>query len=199
MLNKKNAKILKIVQIGHPVLQQVTRMLDSDELQLVKWQDFIDDLIATMHHANGAGLAANQVNMAVSICAIEVKDNPRYPYKPNIPLTILVNPVIVPLGKDTYENNEGCLSVPGIRGVVQRYKHIKVKSLNRFGEPQEHIVNGLTAGTFQHEVDHLLGFTFMDKLIDSKSVTTWENFEEFYKQDYIQQVMKMEEDLRTDE
>src|SRR5262245_41916706 len=112
--------IRKIATLGHPVLREVARELSREELASEKGQRFIDDLIETMRDANGAGLAANQVYEPIRICAIEINKNPRYPYKPNYPLTILVNPVVTKLGDDTFLNNEGCLSVPNLRGEVRR-------------------------------------------------------------------------------
>ena len=94
--------IRKIAQIGHPVLRQRAREVTRDELLSADTQRFIDDLVETMRDANGAGLAAIQVYEPVQICAIEVRDNPRYPYKPNVPLTILVNPVIEPRTDETF-------------------------------------------------------------------------------------------------
>src|SRR5688572_10763976 len=96
--------IRKIASIGHPVLRERARALTRDELASPAIQSFIDDLIETMRDASGAGLAANQVYDPVRICAIEVSDNPRYPYKPNIPLTILVNPELELVGEETFEN-----------------------------------------------------------------------------------------------
>src|ERR1700753_1694330 len=100
--------IRKIATIGHPVLREVARPLSRDELASQSIQTFIDDLIETMHDADGAGLAANQVYEPIQICAIEVRNNPRYPYKPNIPLTILVNPVLTPVDDEQFDNYEGC-------------------------------------------------------------------------------------------
>src|ERR1043165_6009927 len=101
--------IRKIATIGHPVLREIAREVTLDELRSTKVQTFIDDLGDTMHDANGAGLAANQVYEPIRICAIEIRNNPRYPYKPNYPLTVLVNPVVTPTTEDTFLNNEGCL------------------------------------------------------------------------------------------
>src|SRR6478736_4745110 len=103
--------IRKIAQIGHPVLRQIAREVSREELA-PPTQQFIDDLVETMHDADGAGLAAIQIYEPVRICAIEVRNNPRYPYKPQIPLTILVNPVLTPVDDELFDNNEGCLSVP---------------------------------------------------------------------------------------
>src|SRR6201994_3497580 len=102
--------IRKIAQIGHPVLRQSARELTREELSTPAMQAFIDDLVETMHDADGAGLAAIQVYEPIRICAIEVRNNPRYPYKPPIPLTILVNPKLTPTTDEMFENNEGCLS-----------------------------------------------------------------------------------------
>src|SRR5688572_3382178 len=108
--------IRKIATIGHPVLREVARPLTRDELAGERAQRFIDDLVETMRDASGAGLAANQIYEPVRVCAIEIKNNPRYPYKPNYPLTVLVNPIVEPLGEETFSNFEGCLSVPNLRG-----------------------------------------------------------------------------------
>ena len=169
--------IRKIAVVGHPVLRQVARTLTRDELLSEFTQRFIDDLIDTMRDANGAGLAAIQIYEPVQICAIEVKDNPRYPYKPNVPLTILVNPVITPLSDETFENYEGCLSVPDLRGVVDRITEIRVQALDRHGNSIDQVIRGLTAGTYQHEVDHLHGKLFLDRVRDTTTLCTWREFE----------------------
>ena len=149
--------LLKIAHIGHPILRERAREISRDDLASESTQTFIDDLIETMRDANGAGLAATQVYRAVRICAVEVDDNPRYPYKPNVPLTLLVNPVIKPLTSETFLNYEGCLSVPNLRGLVPRHTEIRVTGLQRDGSPYDQEIRGLTAGTFQHELDHLTG------------------------------------------
>jgi peptide deformylase len=178
--------IRKIASVGHPVLREHARELSKDELASDEIQRFIDDLIETMRDANGAGLAANQVYEPIAICAIEVKDNPRYPYKPNIPLTVLVNPVIEKLTDETFDNYEGCLSVPNLRGLVPRCTHIRLKALDRRGQPIETEVRGLTAGTYQHEVDHLLGTLFLDRVENSRSLCTWAEFERHHKAAFVQ-------------
>lgn len=177
--------IRKIATIGHPVLREVAREVSLDELRSPAMQSFIDDLVETMRDANGAGLAANQVYEPVQICAIEVKDNPRYPYKPNIPLTILVNAKLEPIGDEKFENYEGCLSVPNLRGVVERYTQIHVRAWDRHGSEIDAIVKGLTAGTYQHEIDHLRGRVFLDGVKDTRTLTTWQDFERYYQKDFV--------------
>ncbi len=166
----------KIAQIGHPVLRERAREITREELAGKAVQRFIDDLIETMHDANGAGLAANQVYEPIRICAIEVRDNPRYPYKPNIPLTVLVNPVLEPLSDATFDNYEGCLSVPDLRGVVRRHAELRVRAWDREGREIERGVRGVTAGTFQHECDHLDGKLFVDRVTDPTTLCTWKEF-----------------------
>ncbi|HJL16686.1 MAG TPA: peptide deformylase [Sandaracinaceae bacterium LLY-WYZ-13_1] len=169
--------IRKIAQIGHPVLRERTREVSAETLRGEAFQRFVDDLIETMRDANGAGLAANQVHEPIRVCAIEVKDNPRYPYKPNIPLTVLVNPVLTPSGDETFESFEGCLSVPDLRGVVRRHAEVRVQALDRHGEPIDRVVRGVTAGTFQHECDHLDGRLFVDRVDDPTTLCTWKEFQ----------------------
>ncbi|MBX3274616.1 MAG: peptide deformylase [Sandaracinaceae bacterium] len=166
----------KIAQIGHPVLRQRARELSPEELASPATQALIDDLVETMRDANGAGLAAPQVHASVRICVLEVKDNPRYPYKPNIPLTILVNPVLTPIGDTTFENYEGCLSVPDLRGVVRRHAELRVDALDRRGAPIALVARGITAGTYQHECDHLDGVLFVDRVTDPTTLCTWKEF-----------------------
>jgi peptide deformylase len=178
--------VLEIATIGHPVLREVARRVERDELATPEMQRFIDDLVETMRAANGAGLAANQVQRPVSICAICVRKNPRYPYKPDWPLTILVNPEIVPLGDETFANYEGCLSVPNLRGEVHRHTAIRVRAWDRHGAELDFEVRGLTAGTFQHEVDHLMGRLFVDRVTDTKTLTTWADFERFHMAAFVE-------------
>ncbi|CAN5678484.1 peptide deformylase [soil metagenome] len=184
--------IRKIAQIGHPVLRQVARQLTRDQLASPETQGFIDDLVETMHDADGAGLAATQVYEPIAICAIEVRNNPRYPYKPNIPLTILVNPVLTPVdADDQFDNYEGCLSVPNLRGLVKRNVHVRVQAWDRHGAPIDEVVHGLKAGTFQHEVDHLLGTIFVDRVTDPSTFTTWTEFERHHKPAFVERMTQL--------
>ncbi len=180
--------VLPIAHVGHPVLRQRAREVTLEELRTPELQQFIDDLVETMHHANGAGLAAIQIHRAIRIVALEVKDNPRYPYKPNIPLTVLVNPVLEPLTAETFLNYEGCLSVPNLRGEVPRFTELSVKALDRHGAPVERVVRGITAGTYQHEVDHLDGNLFLDRVVDTRSLATWDQFKEHHEAAFVERV-----------
>lgn len=180
--------LLKIAQVGHPVLRQVTEEVDPNELASESVQRFIDDMVETMRDANGAGLAANQVYVSKRICIMEVGDNPRYPYKPKIPLTILINPRLTPIGDDTFSNFEGCLSVPNMRGRVQRFAHVRVEAQNRYGEPLDFEVKGITAGTYQHEVDHLDAKIFLDRVKDPSTLCTWGEFQRHFEAEFRDEV-----------
>ena len=182
--------IRKIAQIGHPVLRQVAREVQREELATSAIQQFIDDLVETMRDADGAGLAAIQVYEPIRICAIEVRDNPRYPYKPKIPLTILVNPILTPVDDEVFDNNEGCLSVPNLRGVVKRNVHVHVSAWDRHGDSIDEIVHGLKAGTFQHEVDHLNGTVFLDRA-DPSTFATWTEFDRHHKAAFVEQAKQL--------
>lgn len=175
-----------IAQIGEPILRKKAALLSPEELASAEVQRFIDDLIETKRHANGAGLAANQVFVGKHICVIEVKDNPRYPYKPNIPLMVLVNATVEPLTEERFANFEGCLSVPNLRGLVHRPVGVRVRALDRQGNAIDEEVWGLSAGTFQHEVDHLEGKLFVDRVQDTGTFCTWEVFERLHRAEFVE-------------
>ena len=122
----------------------------------------------------------------VRVFVVEVKDNPRYPYKPNVPLTVAVNPRIEPLDPETAPINEGCLSVPDLRGEVDRRVRIRVTRLDRDGNEHTEERRGLTAGTFQHELDHLDGVLFLDRVRDPRTFTTWEQFDRHHRAAFIE-------------
>jgi peptide deformylase len=166
-----------ILQIGHPGLRRPARPLRPAEVATAEVQRLIDDLVDTMRAADGAGLAATQIGEPVRVCVAEVRPgNPRYPYKPVIPLTVLVNPVVEALTAETFPVYEGCLSVPGLRGVVERVLEVRVRALDRHADPLDFVVRGLSAGTFQHETDHLQGTLFVDRVTDTRTLCTWDEF-----------------------
>lgn len=187
--------ILEVAHIGNPVLRERAHELTKDELLSEGTQRLIDDLIETMRHANGAGIAATQVSSSARVFVVEVQDNPRYPYKPNVPLTVVVNPVIESLTQETFDNYEGCLSVPNLRGVVRRYTEARVRGWTREGAPFERTVRGLTAGTFQHEHDHLDGVLFVDRVDDPRTLCTWAEFERHHKQAFIERIVPFVEKM----
>jgi peptide deformylase len=177
--------VLDIVTVGDPVLRERARELSAEELRSDEVQRLIDDMIETKRAAHGAGIAANQVGRALRVAVVEVQPgNPRYPYKPPVDLTVIVNPEIEPVDDELFAVNEGCLSVPGLRGDVERNVNIRVRYLDRDGQPREEIRRGLTAGTFQHEVDHLDGVLFLDRVRDPSTFSTWEQFDRHRRADF---------------
>ena len=185
-----------IVEIGHPVLRQRAREVTPEELRSDKVQRLIDDMVETMRAADGAGLAANQVAETLRIAVVEVRPgNPRYPYKPPVPLTVIVNPSIEPLGDDMERINEGCLSVPNLRGEVPRYLSIRLRYTDRDGVEHEEVRRGLTAGTFQHELDHLDGVLFLDRVEDPATLSTWGEFERLRRDEFEERARRIVERL----
>jgi peptide deformylase len=180
--------IRKIAPIGHPVLRRPAREVTAGELRDPATQRLIDDLIETMRDAHGAGIAAPQVHEPVRVAVIEVGRNPRYPYKPPIPLTVLVNPLLEPVGEETVEINEGCLSVP-LRGNLRRHVSVRVRYLDRDGAPHEEVKRGLTAGTFQHEVDHLDGTLIVDR-INPRTLSTWDQFDRHHRDAFVERISR---------
>jgi peptide deformylase len=184
----------EIVEIGNPVLRERAREVTPEELGTDAVQSLIDDMIETMRAANGAGLAANQVAETLRVAVVEVRSgNPRYPYKPPIALTVIVNPVIDPLDDDVEQINEGCLSVPHLRGEVPRHVNIRLRYLDREGVEHEEVRRGLTAGTFQHELDHLDGILFVDRVEDPRTLTSWAEFERFHRDAFVERARRLVE------
>ena len=183
--------VREILEIGHPVLAAVAAPVARESIQSDEVQGWIDDLIDTMRDANGAGLAANQIGIPYRIFVIEVKDNPRYPYKPNIPLTIAINPTIEFLSEHTFTSNEGCLSVPNLRGDVERNVEIRASYLNRDGQEVSQKINGYSACTWQHEHDHLDGILFPHRVTDPNTFCSWKIFKHYHQQHFAERVAQL--------
>lgn len=178
--------VREVLRVGHPALREVARALTRPELASREVQRLIDDLVATMRAADGAGLAATQVGVGLRVCVIEVRQpNPRYPYKPAIPLTVLVNPIVAPLVDETWDVYEGCLSVPGLRGVVPRFTEVRVTGWDRDGNDVDLVARGVSAGTYQHELDHLDGRLFLDRVTDTTTLCTWEEFDRWHRDAFV--------------
>jgi peptide deformylase len=163
--------ILKTSKLGHPVLRQTARAVSPAELKDPAIQKLIDDMIVTMHEYDGVGLAAPQVHESLQIAVIEVRENPRYPAAPNIPLLILINPVFTRKSDSLQKGWEGCLSVEGFRGVVPRSREVEVRYLDRDGTERELAADGFLAVVLQHELDHLAGKVFLDRMEDLSTLT----------------------------
>ena len=176
---------LEIIQIGHPTLRMRAEEVAREDLGTPELHRICSDLVETMRAANGAGLAAPQVDLPVRIFAVEVGDNPRYPYKPRLGLRVLVNPVVSPVGEETYESYEGCLSIPDLRGLLPRSTEVEVTYLDPSGSERVERFGGLSAGTMQHELDHLDGVLFPDRVEDPTSLCTWEMFRAYREAEWV--------------
>ena len=104
---------------------------------------------------------------------------------------MLINPTVELLGDEVFDNYEGCLSVPGLRGMVPRHVRIRLRALDEHGKPMDRIIEGLSAGTYQHEIDHLDGLLFTDRVQDSSTLTTWEAFNTYYKADFVKRAEEL--------
>jgi peptide deformylase len=166
--------IRKIAQLGEPVLRQPARPLRPDEIGSPATRALVADMVETMRDADGAGLAAPQVYEPLSLCVIELANNPRYPNLEPIPLLILINPIVTPLTHGAPADPpdgeaiwvyEGCLSVPGLRGRVRRPRKVRVQGLDADGGTLDFVWEGFRAAVVQHEVDHLNATLFVDRAL----------------------------------
>jgi peptide deformylase len=154
-----------ILMMGDPRLLRVAQPVttfDTDELHLL-----ISDMLDTMRAVNGAGLAAPQIGVDLQLVIFGSNDrNPRYPDRPIVPPTVLLNPVITPMGEAEDDDWEGCLSVPGLRGVVPRWSKIRYTGFDQYGDPIDRTVDGFHARVVQHECDHLIGRLYPTRMRD---------------------------------
>ena len=154
-----------ILKMGDPRLLRIAQPVaefDTDELHLL-----VADMFDTMRAVNGAGLAAPQIGVDLQLVIFGTDaPNPRYPDAPIVPRTVLLNPVVMPIGEDEEEGWEGCLSVPGLRGVVPRPSHVRYTGFDLYGDPIDRTVSGFHARVVQHEVDHLHGVLYPMRVRD---------------------------------
>jgi peptide deformylase len=156
--------VREILKMGDPRLLRVAEPVR--EFGTAEMEELIADMFDTMHAANGAGLAAPQIGVNLQLVIYGFKDNQRYPDAPPVPETVLINPVLTPLSDEMDEQFEGCLSVPGLRGVVPRYTRLHYEGVDQFGKPIVRDCEGFHARVVQHEVDHLLGILYPMRITD---------------------------------
>jgi peptide deformylase len=158
--------IRPIVRLGHPALRTPAEPVDPDRLASPEFQGLIDDMVETMRHAGGVGLAATQVGIGLQIFVYEVTgDRPV-----EVPLTVVINPLITPQAGDLIYEWEGCLSIPELRGLTPRHPAVHLQGLDRDGNPLDRRVEGFEARVIQHEFDHLNGIVYLDRMRDLKSL-----------------------------
>ena len=171
--------ILKVCRLGYPMLRTLAQPVDPAVIKTPDFQRLLDDLIETMREYNGVGLAAPQVHLALQLAVLEVENHPRYPEMPRVPLTCLINPRIEILDSAMIEDWEGCLSIPEMRGIVPRYKQLRVLALGRAGEELDFVASDFHARVIQHETDHLKGEVYLDRMANLKSLSHLEEWQRF--------------------
>ncbi|MBD2465954.1 peptide deformylase [Oscillatoria sp. FACHB-1407] len=170
---------LDIAQLGNPVLRQVAQPVYH--VQDAEMQTLINDLLETLRQANGVGIAAPQVGHSVRVLVVASRPNPRYPHAPHMEPLAMINPHIISHSEEMVSDWEGCLSVPGIRGLVPRYKEIEVEYTTPDGKLERRDMSDFVARIFQHEFDHLNGMVFLDRLENTHDTMT--------DQEYLERVV----------
>ena len=179
--------IRKIIRMGHPTLRVPARPLKDDEIGSDTMHRLVADMIDTLHDYGGIGLAAPQVNESIRLAIVELPGGAsRYGELPSVPLTVFVNPEIEILDPTEAGYWEGCLSLPGLRGYVERPKKIAVSAVNLAGEPIGMTLDGFPATVFQHEFDHLDGRLYVDLIKDPTQLV--------FEQEYERYVLPFEDD-----
>ena len=168
--------ILKVARIGHPVVRAKARDLSEAEIRSAEIQRLIDDMVETMHEYEGVGLAAPQVHTALRLAVIEVPARDERA-EDAVPLTVLLNPQVTPLGSDKLAGFEGCLSIPGLRGEVPRWARLRLEARDREGRPYLVEAEDFLARVIQHECDHLDGGVYLDRMEGMRSLSFIEELE----------------------
>lgn len=156
--------IRDILKMGDPRLLRIAKPVE--QFNTPELNELVADMFDTMKHADGAGLAAPQIGVDLQVVIFGFEHNERYPDAPEVPQTVLINPVITPLTQDMEEGWEGCLSVPGLRGMVNRYSMLRYEGLDQKGNPIDRIAEGFHARVVQHECDHLIGKLYPMRITD---------------------------------
>jgi peptide deformylase len=155
--------VRRVLKMGEPLLRAVAQPVTRFDAELAS---LVADMDETMRALSGAGIAAPQIGVGLRVVIFELADNPRYPHIAPVPYTVLVNPLVTPLGAEQDEGWEGCLSVPGMRGLVPRYTRVRYQGFDVHGTPIDRTVEGFHARVVQHEVDHLDGVLFPQRVRD---------------------------------
>ncbi|MEO8197005.1 MAG: peptide deformylase [Thermoanaerobaculia bacterium] len=169
--------VLPIVRMGNPVLRTPAAPVPPAALAEAATQQWIDDMIETMHDADGVGLAAPQVGVSWQLFVYQAEDDDDT--AAGIPLAVVVNPMVEPLAGEQVFDWEGCLSIPDLRGLVPRHPELRLRGLDRNGRPVDRVVEGLEARIVQHEFDHLNGVLFLDRMRDLVSLAFLDEWQEF--------------------
>lgn len=171
--------IRPICRMGNPVLRQVAAPLRPSSVHSDEFSQLLLDMKDSMKHYGGIGIAAPQIGVSKQVAVIELKGLNRYGQELDLPLTVFINPKLECLTDETQGFWEGCLSLPGLRGYVERPNKIKVSYLDEQGTSQEIVAEGFLATVLQHELDHLLGILYVDRIKDLSLLCYQEEFDHF--------------------
>lgn len=175
--------IKNLTRMGNPILRLTAATLTAEEIQAPETRELINDLVESMHHYGGVGIAAPQIGVSKAVAVLEIKNtNPRYEIAEDFPLMVVINPKITILDQSLQGFWEGCLSVPGLRGYVERPRKIQVDFLDQENQPQTFVAEGFLATVIQHELDHLVGKIYIDHVNDKTKLTYNEEFEQYWKE-----------------
>jgi peptide deformylase len=178
--------IKPICRMGNPILRKRTEIITKEFFLSDSFDQLLRDMLDSMKHYGGIGIAAPQIGVDLQVAIIQLEESNRYGEEVNLPLTAFINPEIEILNPEEQGFWEGCLSVPGLRGFVERPKKIKVNYLDRKGNQQELVAEGFLATVLQHELDHLSGILYIDRIKDPKLLSYQEEFEQFIKERTIE-------------
>ena len=168
-------ELAPIIKLGNPILRQ--KAVAVEDVQDEKIQNLIDELITSVVQANGVGIAAPQIATSYRLFIVASRPNTRYPHAPEMQPTAMINPQIVAHSSEMIKDWEGCLSVPGIRGLVPRYQTIEVEYTDRNGSSQKQELTDFIARIFQHEYDHLEGLVFLDRVENNQDLISEEEYQ----------------------
>ena len=168
-------ELAPIIQLGNPILRQKAVFVEN--VQDEKIQNLINELITSVAQANGVGIAAPQIAASYRLFIVASRPNKRYPYAPEMPATAMINPQIIAHSSEMVKGWEGCLSVPGIRGLVPRYQTIEIEYTDRNGNLQKQELTDFVARIFQHEYDHLEGLVFLDRVENNHDLISEEEYQ----------------------
>lgn len=171
--------IRKIAQLGNPILRAKAEPISKEAIGSLAIQTLIDDMLETKEEYIGVGLAAPQVHEPLQLIVVGFKDNPRYPDAEQIPLRAIINPKIIDFSTEMDEDWESCLSVDNLSGLVKRAQQITIAGLDRDGNHLEINLEGFEARVYQHEIDHLYGKVFLDRMSDLQSLSFGKEFSKF--------------------
>ncbi|NET88159.1 MAG: peptide deformylase [Kamptonema sp. SIO1D9] len=167
-------EIKEIAQLGNPILRDRAKLVKNVTDKSI--QSLIDSLMATAASANGVGIAAPQISQSYRLFIVASRPNPRYPHAPEMEPTPTINPIIISHSDEIVKDWEGCLSIPGLRGLVPRYRAIAVEYTDRYGKVQQRELTDFVARIFQHELDHLDGILFCDRLESTRDLFTEQEY-----------------------